>query len=343
MISGARIGTIGKMLVGVGALGTAIGLGYLWESKRKRPEKTTGDAGDRYANDSSTRVIKQVTDGHVPTHIRDQKKLEAYLKRQTAVKIRNVRGIYVSEYLAENLGLVPHLSPKKVKKAIKFSLQTYALTHAPFGRVLNYKPGNNGGKPYVPETIILIPSSMVRKLNGTKAERIAFNSVLYHEMEGHVQEAIPGSKMIKAFLALGTFIYNSMGVRNPTKVFELAQKGMSDLTEFCAFTKQLDYLIVNFNFDKDPKVIDEDTRSLFSTYLPRHAIATLQLVRWESENTAGIALETYAESCIDDVSERTRVYVKRMLLKRLGSKTLKGLSIVGKVTASKNDLHLIGL
>lgn len=63
MISGGRMGVAGRVLLAVGAVGAAFGLGYYIGSKKERSEKAGGDKGDvadRFANDAGVRMLNQV-------------------------------------------------------------------------------------------------------------------------------------------------------------------------------------------------------------------------------------------------------------------------------------------
>lgn len=92
---------------------------------------------------------------------------------------------------------------------------------------------------------------------------------------------------------------------------------IEDIKEFSAYVVEVDRLIAKFNFDRNPTVVNENTRGRIDNALSLYTMTILRILRMKGKDPAFDIfvkdLEKFVMWRIKSASPRARAYVRRVL------------------------------
>lgn len=239
--------------------------------------------------------------------------LRDYLKRQKVVNLKRVIGVYVLEDVIKNPERYPHAKERAKELS---TLKKIPRTFTSFREAAAATPsGDNKKIRFIKTpTVVLVPLHYVRLLRGTRAERNDFESMLYHEVEGHGVDFEPDSEhMIHIFK-----IYAKFEERNNAYLY-LLMAAHEDVTEVCAYLTELDRLVSKFNFPRNQSIITTRRKDIIENHLVFHLANILdpkasdqdELVRAVNEYSYQFVRHRFLKA-----SPETRKYVRKVLRER---------------------------
>lgn len=243
----------------------------------------------------------------------DVRLLEYYLAHQKVVDLKRVHKVYLTEQVLESperYGL--SFSPQKIRDMRMKTMDAHTIFPLLFddqqlmggGRLVLYK------KP----TVVLIPRALLPWSQGTPAQQRSFDSVIYHEVEGHgVDFSVSSQFMGFVKRVLGYLATTPQGTQ---RLFNL----LEDVHEFSAYVVEVDRLITKFQYDRNPDVVTAETTRRIEYNLGVHAMTILHIMRNKGKNAQFDRfisdLDRFVQWRIKKASPRTRTYLRNLVRKQ---------------------------
>ncbi len=238
--------------------------------------------------------------------VRQRAALKEYLSRQNVADASKVDKILLREDVLDDPTLLIDLySSSTTARIINRRDDPLTLCNVKF---------DEHGEVRRSSIIVLIPAARLPLIYGSESERTTFDSMFYHEVEGHGTDHADGSEFFKLLAGVYQFTgYQQQRVAAATPLLDTA-------LEFSAFIKELDRLIVKLGFHQNPQVIEPWAKETIERELAQHAITFLKLLNESSQDPDGVHASNFLglfnrfwEMRFHSVASETREYTVQLI------------------------------
>ncbi len=255
--------------------------------------------------------------------------LQNYLAQQKVVdlKILGKGGVYITEHVIQH----PEILSSFVPEAQRIIMQK--ASHSPITvpliifpdtdpKTLKPKPFTKpnscllGFRVEIPSIFVLLPAEYILQINGTPAERKSFDSILYHEVEGHGRDFLPNSTFMRFFLTLFLSISQQKGITDIRKINADVNFLARDIRELGPYLLELERLITKFNYDQNPNIVTPQRKYDIEHHCGLLLMTQFQLFKMKFTGAQKVYighLKEYTFNRINSVSERTKKYLRKLL------------------------------
>lgn len=239
--------------------------------------------------------------------------LDDYMLRQSFADMRKVHGVFIKEAVLRNpRSLGAAYSPEMLHAVsnVQHHAQTIMLIRTRQTKV--------GGKillqGFASPTVVVIESKLVPLISGTPAEQNSFDSILYHEIEGHGEDHRNGSHYDRLNIKL-------LRLMKTNQTLAMFEPIMEDIREFTAYLMEMDRLIRKLNYDKDPSVIVPSIREGIESDFVNHAIRLMKVLSKDPGSNKFVRrvhklFKDYCARRVRSISGRTRSYAWALLRRK---------------------------
>jgi len=246
-----------------------------------------------------------------------QQFLKDYLAKQEFIKLQPNYHVVVQEYLERHINEFPFMDASFVKELhieIFGGLEKISST-----RHVEISEGMEIPDSY--QCLVMVPINNLTALQKTKAYRDTLTTLLFHEIQGHCRDFDPRSEfwqtMRKAELV-------KPAVRSGDSEW---QKALRAYLELSAYIRNIDFMMKELNFAKNPDVVIEPFREALHNLIGKYAATVIMKLGFldlkKRELVAGFFKKQMSRARKD-----TRDYFRKILREDYGFNN-KSLGLIG--------------